>query len=179
MNPFAILPLRTWIIIGAVIAMISGGLWYRHHVFDMGVQQEKTRRDKIDADNDARARAKLADLNAKLAVAQAELSTAIANLATKEKEYNDERLEAQKLRDDLATGRQRLRVAVSARGACSAGQAPGSAFASVDSRAAVEAELEPQVASGLVGLTDEGDAAITRLNACIAAYDAVKAASDK
>jgi hypothetical protein len=43
----------------------------------------------------------------------------------------------------------------------------------MDSGAAVTAELDPAVAAGLARLTGEGDAAIVRLNACIAAYDAV------
>ena len=43
----------------------------------------------------------------------------------------------------------------------------------MDTGTAVAAELDPAVAAGLARLTGEGDAAIVRLNACIAAYDAV------
>jgi hypothetical protein len=158
--------------------LIGGAIGYRSHLINSGIAIEATRRDKIDAENSARARAELAQINAKLAAAQAQLAAAFAHLDQLQSDLDHEKAASTALQSDLAAGRRRLSVLTRARAPDPAGQAPGAAASGVDPGAAVESELDGKVAAGLVGLTSEGDSAITRLNACIQAYDAVKAAAD-
>jgi hypothetical protein len=103
----------------------------------------------------------------------------MADVAKLQSELTHEQANSAALQSDLAAGRRRLSVAIS--GTCHPAQteqAAGATVAGVDSGAAATADLDPEAAASVAGLTSEGDAAIIRLNACVAAYDAVKAAAD-
>jgi hypothetical protein len=174
----------TWLAKVAAIGLAAGlligaAIGYRSHLINSGIAIEATRRDKIDAENSARAGAELARINAKLAGTQAQLTAALAHLDQLKSDLDHEKAASTALQSDLAAGRRRLSVLTRARAPDSAGQAPGAAAAGVDPGAAVTADLDPAAAASTAGLTGEGDAAIIRLNACIQAYDAVKAAADK
>ncbi|WP_198116943.1 lysis system i-spanin subunit Rz [Massilia rhizosphaerae] len=165
----------------AVLCAISAGaaLAYRAHLIDTGIAIESARRDKIDTERDRQAKAELAEANARVRNAQAELDGAIATVAKLQTELTHEQANSAALQSDLAAGRRRLSVAIT--GSCrpaQAEQAAGAAAAGVDPGTAATADLDPAAAASLAGLTAEGDSAIVRLNACIAAYDAVKTASD-
>jgi hypothetical protein len=169
-----------WVAIAVLCAAAAGAaMAYRTHLIHIGVSLEAARRDVIDAENSARARAALTQINAKLASTQAQLTAALAHLDQLKSDLDHEKAASTALQSDLAAGRRRLSVLTRARAPDSAGQAPGAAAAGVDPGAAVTADLDPAAAASTAGLTGEGDAAIIRLNACIQAYDAVKAAADK
>lgn len=176
MNPLAV---KAIAIIVLAATLIGGYAAWHHHVFEQGVTQEKDRRDKIDAQNTAKAQAELLALNAKMRALQTELTTAMADLAVKQQELQNAKAESDRYQSDLRAGRERLRVLVAGRSACPSGPAAGSGTAAVDQGASVTADLDPEVAGNLVWLTTEGDTAIRRLNGCITAYDAVKAAADQ
>jgi hypothetical protein len=169
-----------WVAIAVLCAAAAGAaMAYRTHLIHIGVSLEAARRDVIDAENSARARAALTQINAKLASTQAQLTAALAHLDQLKSDLDHEKAASTALQSDLAAGRRRLSVLTRARAPDSAGQAPRAAAAGVDPGAAVTADLDPAAAASTAGLTGEGDAAIIRLNACIQAYDAVKAAADK
>lgn len=160
----------------AILCVASAGaaLWYRGHLIDTGIAMESAHRDQIDVERDRQARAELDNANARVRNAQANLDGAMNSLAKLQTELTHEQANSTALQSDLAAGRRRMSVAIS--GACRPAQAEqvaGSAAANLDPGAAATAELDPAAAAGLARLTGEGDAAIVRLNACIAAYDAV------
>jgi hypothetical protein len=169
-----------WVAITALcILSACAALWYRSHLIDTGIAMESTRRDAIDVERDRQARAELDDANARVRNAQANLDGAINSIAKLQSELNHEQATSAALQSDLAAGRRRLSVAIS--GTCrpaQAEQAPSPGAAGVDPGAAATAELDPAAAAGLARLVGEGDAAIVRLNACIAAYAAVVKAVD-
>lgn len=174
------LGISRWVVIAALCAAAAGGaLWYRAHLVHLGVAQESTRRDAIDRQRDAQAKAELAVLNARIAAQQAELDQAIAHVNQLKSDLDHEQANSTALQADLAAGRRRMSVAIT--GTCHPAQAEqgaSPATADVDPGAKATADLDPEAAAGLTRLVGEGDSAIIRLNACIQAYDAVKAASE-
>ena len=71
------------------------------------------------------------------------------------------------LNDKLASGSMQLHIAGSCGGPVSGNTAP----ASGDN--ASSCNIDPRAAQSLVALTDRGDAAIEKLNACIASYNSL------
>lgn len=169
-----------WAAILALCALAAASaIAYRHHLIQQGVSLEAARRDKIDADNTAKAEAEQGRLNALVAKAQAELGAALAHLDQLKSDLDHEQAASRTLQSDLAAGRRRLSVAIARAGQADPAQPPDSTSAGgLDSQSPATADLDPQAASRVVELTGTGDSAIIRLNACIAAYDAVKAAAD-
>jgi hypothetical protein len=151
----------------------AGLLGYRDHLIHLGVSREAARRDVLEAERTRQAQAALRLANAQVKAAQERLDAAIADLGKLQTELSHVHTQGAALQSDLAAGRRRLPVLVRARAADPAGPVDAAGAAGVDTRAAATAELDPAVAAGLARLTGEGDAAIIRLNACIAAYDAV------
>lgn len=86
------------------------------------------------------------------------------------KELTRVKTENEKLRADVRTGALRLSVRTSS---C----VPGSATASGVGDEAARAELDAEDGDALLAITDEGDEAIVKLNTCIRAYDAARAAA--
>jgi len=163
-------------------ALVAGAAQYRAHVFGLGVAQESARRDGIDADRDRQARAALADANARVLNAQANLDGAMASLSKLQSELSHEKANSAALQSDLAAGRRRLSVAIVGAGACRAAAAEpgeGAVAAGLDQgsgRATVD--LDGRAAADLEWMRQTRDEAITGLRACVAAYDAVRAAVD-
>lgn len=165
---------------GAALALglWTGVAWHDRTVFDRGVAQESARRDQIDRANSAKALAEQARLNKLLATAQAELNTAIANLSQLQTELDHEKQVSSQRQADLLAGRERMRVLVRATSqADPAGHAQGAPAAAVDTGTEVIADLAGTTASAIDQLRTEHNEAVTRLNACIQAYDAVQAAA--
>lgn len=163
-----------------VLGLWAGIAWHDHKVFDRGVAQEKTRRDAIDAANSAKAEAERTRLNKLLASAQAELNSAIANLNQLKTELDHEKLVSSQRQADLLAGRERLRVLVrTERQADPSGHAQGASTSNMDQGTEVVADLAGTTAIAIDRLRTEHNEAVSRLDACIQAYDAVKTAADK
>lgn len=174
--------LSIWIklaLIATVIAAITGGsVGIHHHIFQQGVTQEKDRRDKIDAANTIKAQTILVAENEKVRALQAQIAAVQIDLSTKQMELQNARNKSAALESDLRAGTKRMSVLIARNKADPAGCATSSGASNLDQGTEVTAELDGTVAANLVGIAAEGDSAITRMNACIVAYDAVKAASD-
>jgi hypothetical protein len=177
MNPLT--PYLLWIKIGAALVLIAALAGYHHHVFEQGVKQESARRDKIDAANSLRAKTELSALNAKLKAAQTELDTAIANVASLEKDMQHEKAISSDYQLRLASGAERLRVLTIQHHTDQARSADGAAIAAVDHDSEAVEDLAPAVGLSIEKLRSNENEAIDRLDACVIAYDAVKAASEQ
>lgn len=166
--------MNTLLIRAALVLLMALGL------FGFGyVKGERSKQSEIDAINTAWqiAKAKLDDQNKKTDEIQIKLDSTIANLNASGVDNAKAHAENDKLRSDLESNRKRLLVAIAAnnRAKETGNQTP----AGLDTQSTTTAELDPTAAANLVQLTDTGDQAIRRLNACIAAYDAVLEASQK
>lgn len=166
--------------IGTAVAL-CGVLWagyayWHHEVYQDGYDVAEALYKKREAKATSDALTEKGKLDSAVNLKQAELDSALSKLSSKEKEYRDEQIKSSAYQRDLAAGNKRLRVLTTANSNCSAGQASGRPSANVDSLPEISTELEPKIASNLVGLTDIGDQAITRLNACISAYQALETA---
>jgi hypothetical protein len=158
--------------------LLGGAAQYRAHVFKLGIAQEAARRDVIDAENDRRARAALADANSRALVAQANLDGAMSTLSKAQTELTHEKAASAALQSDLASGRRRLSVLTRTRAADPAGSDQGPAAAAMDPGLGVTSDLDGRAAADLEWLRQTRNDAITGLQACTVAYDAVKAAAD-
>lgn len=160
-------------------AAAAGALAYRAHLIGAGIAMEGARRDAIDHQRDAQAKAELDRVNALVRAAQAALDDALAHLAKLQSELSHEKERSTALQSDLAAGRRRMSVAVaSACPAAAAEQGEGAAAAGVDPGGPVRVDLDGRAAADLEWLRQTRDGAITGLQACIVAYDAVKTAAD-
>lgn len=176
----SIIPL--WWKIGAALALL--GALYGWHAYSVsaahaaGVQVEKVRRDGIDAINSARAKNELAALNDKVLDATRQVIDTQARLQKLQTENDHEKLLSSQYQSDLLAGRQRLRILTAARHPDQAGPPAGAGAATVDQGTGSYADIDPAVAAGLDGIRERHNEAVRRLTACVAAYDAVKVASD-
>lgn len=166
--------------VALLVAFIVGYVWWDHHVFQQGVTQEKNRRDAIDAKNTIAAQKALGEANEKVRLAQSGLSDAINKLQDKQTELQNAKSTAASFQSDLLSSRKRLSVLISNNKSSTnqIGSVDSASTVKLDTQSTITAYLDPTVAAGLVGIVSTGDQAITRLNGCIAAYDAVKSASD-
>ncbi|WP_056440311.1 lysis system i-spanin subunit Rz [Massilia sp. Root335] len=168
------LGIPAWVAAAALCLLGAAALvGYRDHLIGIGVSRESTRRDLVEAERTRQAQDALRLANTRVKAAQDRLDAAIADIGKLQKELTHVQTQGAALQSDLAAGRRRLPVLVRARAADPARPPDAAGAAGLDTGTAVPAELDPAVAAGLARLTGEGDAAIVRLNACIAAYDAV------
>ena len=112
---------------------------------------------------------KIAESNAKARETENKLNTQVADLSTQlVKVQNEAQKQIAKRDADIATGK--LQFFVKTKGTVcpskDAGPSSGSDTAT--------AQLDPKTATDLVSITDDGDLAIRKLNACIATYNQVK-----
>jgi multidrug resistance efflux pump len=171
-----------WVAI-MVLCLLSAGAvhWYRGHLIDTGIAIEAARRVKIDVERDRQARVALDDANARVRNAQANLDGAMNSLAKLQTELTHEQANSAALQSDLTAGRRRLSVAIT--GACHAAtgrhdqSAPAAGLDPASGPAT--ASLDGRVAADLEWLRQTRNDVIVGLQACTAAYDAVKVASDK
>lgn len=162
-----------------VTIIVASALAYRSSLIQDGVQIEKDRRDKIDAANTLKAQTELAFLNGELRAKQAALDKAILDLNQKKTELQNEQVESANYQRRLATGTERMSVLVRERRIAQAGSAPSATIGGLDSDTYVIEDLSERSAIAIERLRANENAAIDRLNACITAYDAVVAASNK
>jgi prophage endopeptidase len=144
------------ILIGILIGILAlGGVYeYGHH--------------EGYAERDAETVIQVAKLNAEN---QQKTNSLVQQVADKDAELQKEKDDAKKQiakRDaDIATGKLRLYVKTASNTTC-----PSPSTSSGSDTAT--AQLDPAFAQSLVSVTDDGDKAIRKLNACIAVYNQVR-----
>ena len=139
----------------ALLLTFGGGYFYGKHVEREAQQVEVDR-----LNTEARAKEK--------ALAAAVITTADALRKTNEKAKL-----ATKERDAaIDSGALRLRV----KATCPVPAAADPSVAAGDSGGAPSAELDREIAKALVAITDEGNRAIEKLNACITMYNNARSA---
>ena len=136
----------------ALLIAFGGGYWYGKHV------ETKAQQAEIDRLN-TQARAK-----------EAALTAAVTTTADALRKTNEKAKTAAKERDRaIDAGTMRLRVPVQAK--CPVQATPDTAVAARDSGGETRAELDPAFGKALFAIAEEGDRAITKLNACISLYN--------
>jgi prophage endopeptidase len=144
------------ILIGILLGILAlGGVYeYGHH--------------EGYAERDAETAIQIAKINADN---QQKTNSLVQQVADKDAELQKEKDDAKKQiakRDaDIATGKLRLYVKTVGNTTCP--DAPTSSGSDT-----ATAQLDPKTAQSLVAITDEGDTAIRKLNACIATYQTVR-----
>jgi hypothetical protein len=138
-----------------VLLLIFGGYWYGGHVEKEAQQAEV---DRLNTE----ARAKEQALTAAV--------TTTANALRKSDEKA--KFETQKRNADIDSGALRLRLKTT----CPVPAATDSPTPTGDSRGEASAELDRETAKALIALTEEGDRAIEKLNACITLYNNARSA---
>ena len=136
----------------ALLLTFGGGYWYGKHV------EQKAQQTEVDRLN-AQARAK----EAALLAAVNSTSDALRKTNEKAKTVAQERDAA------ITAGTHKLRVPVQT--TCPVSAAADPSTPAGDNRGEVRAELDPTFGKALFQLTEEGDRAIRRLNACISLYN--------
>lgn len=152
----------------AISIMISFNKCADHYI-DRGIAQERSRRDKIDADNKAKTEAALEQANSKVKNAEKALADVSLKIAQREMELQHVKTDNEILQSDLISKRKRLSVLLAS--GDSAGNGKDTSAGYVGKGSKVAAELDPAVAANLVELAGVGDQAIIRLNACIEKYE--------
>jgi len=113
----------------------------------------------------------IAALNAEARQKEQALVAAIQNQADElVKANNEAKLLSQKRITAIDTGALKLRIPVKAAN-CPVQTATDATPASGSSAGTTSAELDATIAKSLVAITDEGDAAIRKLNTCINLYN--------
>jgi D-serine deaminase-like pyridoxal phosphate-dependent protein len=136
----------------ALLLTFGGGYWYGGHV------EKKAQQAEVDRLN-TQARAK-----------EAALAAAVNTTADALRRTNEKAKTAAQERDAAITaGTYRMRVPVQT--ACPVPAAADSSTPAGDNRGEARAELDPAFGKALFELTEEGDRAIRRLNACISLYN--------
>ena len=134
----------------ALLIAFGGGYWYGKNVEKEAQQAEV---DKLNV----QARAK-----------EQALTVAVTTTADALRKTNEKAKLAAKERDSaIDSGALRLRVKTT----CPIPAATDTAIASGDSGGAPSAELDRETAKALIAIAEEGDRAITKLNACITLYN--------
>jgi len=134
----------------ALLLAFGGGYWYG------GSEEKKAQQVEVDR------------LNTEARAKEAALTTAVTTTADALRKTNEKAKLAAKERDSaIDRGALRLRVKTT----CPIPTATDTAVASGDSGGAPSAELDRETAKALVAIAEEGDRAITKLNACITLYN--------
>jgi len=109
------------------------------------------------------------EANAAARMTEQQLNGKIADLSTQlVKVQNDAQKQIAKRDADIATGKLQLYVRTKGT-VCPSTNAPTTSGSDT-----ATAQLDPTFAKSLVAVTDDGDTAIRKLNACIATYNQVK-----
>ena len=139
---------------GVVVLLLTfgGGYWYGTHVEAQAQQAEVDR------------------LNTEARAKEQALATAVTTTADALRKSNEKaKLATQKLHSDLDSGALRLRIPVKT--TCALSATTDSTTTSGDSGGEASAELDRETAKNLIAITEEGDRAINKLNACISLYN--------
>ena len=136
----------------ALLLAFGGGYWYGKHVEAKAQQAEVDR------------------LNTQARAKEAALTTAVTTTADALRKTNEKAKTATKERDAaIDSGALKLRVPVKT--TCPVPATSDTAVASGDSPRETRTELDPAFGKALFAIAEEGDRAITKLNACIALYN--------
>jgi hypothetical protein len=139
----------------ALLLTFGGGYFYGKHV-EREVQQAEVDR-----------------LNTEARAKEQALAAAVTTTAEALRKTNEKAKLATKQRDAaIDSGALKLRVKTT----CPVPAAPDTAVAAGDSGGAPSAELDRETAKALVAITDEGNRAIEKLNACITLYNNARSA---
>ena len=121
------------------------------------------------AQSQAEVTAQIAKANATARMTEQKLNAQVADLTTQlVKVQNEAQKQIAKRDADIANGRLQLYVRTKGT-VCPTTNAPASSGSDTTT-----AQLDPAFAQSLVAVTDDGDTAIRKLNACIATYNQVK-----
>jgi prophage endopeptidase len=146
-----------YVLIGIVLSIVSafGGGYYK------GSRDETTRQ-----------QLEIAKLNAEARQKEQVLVSLVTSTATQLSKANQNaRLTQQKRNADIDSGTLKLRIPVKAPD-CSIPVSPDtSSSARVGPTTPATAELDGKTAKALIAITDEGDEAIRKLNACLDLYN--------
>jgi hypothetical protein len=141
----------------ALLLTFGGGYWYG------GKAEKEAQQVEVDRLN-TQARAK-----------EAALTAAVTTTADALRKTNEKAKLATKERDiALDSGALKLRVPVKT--TCPAPTSPDTAVAAGDNRGEARAELDPAFGKAIFEITDEGNRAIEKLNACITLYNNARSA---
>ena len=139
----------------ALLLTFGGGYFYGKHVEKEAQQAEVDR------------------LNTEARAKEQALASAVTTTADALRKTNEKAKIAAKERDAaIDSGALKLRVKTT----CPVPASADTAVASGDSGGAPSAELDRETAKALIALTEEGDRAITKLNACITLYNNARSA---
>ena len=142
-------------IIAFLLTSFGGVYTYGHHV---GYEEER-----------ANVQGAIDEANAAARMTEQELNGKIADLSTQLVKVQDDAKKQIAKRDaDIASGK--LQLYVKTKGTiCAPTNAPATSGPDT-----ATAQLDPAFAQSIVAITDDGDTAIRKLNACIATYNQVK-----
>jgi hypothetical protein len=139
----------------ALLLVFGGGYWYGGHVEAEAQQVEVDR------------------LNAEARLKEEALGNALTATTNALRKTNEKaKLATRERNAAIDSGALRLRV----KATCPVPAAADPAPAGGDSGGAASAELDRETAKALIALTEEGDRAITKLNACITLYNNARSA---
>jgi F0F1-type ATP synthase membrane subunit b/b' len=141
----------------ALLLTFGGGYFYGKHV-EREIQQAEVDR-----------------LNTEARAKEQALATAVTTTADALRKTNEKAKLATKERDAaIDSGALKLRVPVKT--TCPVPASPDTPSPSGDNRGEASAELDREIAKALVAITDEGNRAIEKLNACITMYNNARSA---
>jgi prophage endopeptidase len=157
---------RILIALIAIAASLGVGYWW-------GKSDADTKWGKRFAEMEALSAKKLAEATDAVRKVETEASERLNDLASKHaKEIRDAKVRSDRIVADIRSGALRMSIPVAS--ACPSPEAQGAAPAGGD-RPQARAELAAEAAGTLVSIASEGDEAIRQLNACIDAYNEVRA----
>ena len=172
--------LRKALIYALVVMVVIGcAIAYKRHLIGVGVAQEAARRDAIDERNRQLFVAALAAANLKVAVSQEIIDSNVRHMTNLERKFDHEKATSAVLQSRLASGADRLRVQIARPDAGATQSFDGPGVADLGTGTGDFAYLAPHAATFIERLRSGHNEAADRLDACIAAYDAVKLASDR
>jgi hypothetical protein len=157
---------RILILLVSVITALGLGYWW-------GKADADTKWGKRFAEMEALSAKKLAEATDAVRKVETEASERLNDLASKHaKEIRDAKNRSDRIVADIRSGALRMSIPVAS--ACPSPEAQGAAATS-GNRPEARAELAAEAAGTLVSIASEGDEAIRQLNACIDAYNEVRA----
>jgi hypothetical protein len=134
----------------ALLIAFGGGYWYG------GNEEKKAQQVEVDR------------LNAEARAKEQALATAVTTTADALRKTNEKAKLATQQRDAaIDSGALKLRLKTT----CPVPASPDTAIAAGDNRGEASAELDREIAKALIAITDEGNRAIEKLNACMDLYN--------